>query len=168
MNMTVSAANPEERQLLDALLEKYNYEFSQYDLTEWDKNGLFGYTWLGNYFDGTPERYAYIVRCDGKPAGFALINNYPECSSQPCDHAVAEFFIGYPYRRQGVGSYVMREMFARHPGTWQIKYHPRNTASVFFWNRIAKEYACGDICAVYGDEDYPDGSKAQVLCFRSR
>lgn len=165
MKTEICPARAEERELLNNLLEKYNYEFSQYDMAAFDDNGMFGYTWLGCYFDGTPRRYAYIVRCDGRVAGFALINDHPERKDMPCDFAVAEFFIAYPYRRRGAGTEVMHRIFESHRGSWQIKYHPKNKASVCFWDGIAGANAAGGFVKLRGDEDYGDGSESVVLCF---
>ena len=79
------------------------------------------------------DRAAWFIRADRHLAGFVLVNRHPDCG-RPLDWAVAEFFVAYPFRRRGVGSAAMAEIFRRFKGNWQIKYHPRNETSAAFWH----------------------------------
>ena len=164
MQTKLLPAASSDRQRLENLLEKYIYEFSQYDKTHFDADGLFGYEWLPTYFEGRDDRAAYLIYAEGSLAGFALINRIAECD-RPLDWAVAEFFVAYPFRRNGVGSAAMEQVFARHSGRWQIKYHSKNLPSAAFWNGIARHYAAGSVETLFGAEDYADGTPATVLCF---
>lgn len=166
MQTKLIPAASSDRTRLENLLEKYNYEFSQYDKTRFDADGLFGYEWLPTYFEGNDDRAAYLIYADENLAGFALINRIAECG-RPLDWAIAEFFVAYPFRRSGVGSAAMEQIFARHSGRWQIKYHSKNLPSVAFWNGIARRYADGPVETLRGTEDYADGTPAAVLCFLS-
>ena len=161
MNVELRPVPPEERATLENLLEKYNYEFSQYDRAPFDETGLYHYRYLDLYWT-EDSRFPYFIRVDGALAGFALINAWPECD-RPLDHAVAEFFVSYNYRRGGVGTEVMRQLFQRHKGRWQLKYHPKNTASAAFWNRIAAAWDPG-YETLRGAEDYEDGTPSVALC----
>ncbi len=154
-----------EKEILSNLLEKYFYELSQYELFPFREDGLFGYDYLDSYWTEAGRR-AYFIRTGGRLAGCVLLNQHPARRDRPLDWAVAEFFIAYPYRRGGVGSAVMEELFARYPGNWQIMYHPKNTAGAAFWHRAAEKAAKGPVDLLEGDEPYEDGSPAQVLCFR--
>ena len=111
------------------------------------------------------DRAAYFIRVEGRLAGFVLLYRHAERRDRPVDWSVAEFFVAYPYRRRGVGSAAMAEVFARYPGHWQIGYHPKNLGSAAFWRRAAEKAASGPVEAVTGDQPYKDGSPAQVLCF---
>ena len=164
MNVQVTEVLPIEKETLRNLLEKYDYEFSQYDMIPFNEEGLYGYRYLDEYFS-EPDRAAYFIRADRRLAGFVLLNRHPACP-RPMDWAVAEFFVAYPFRRRGVGSAAMAEVFARYKGRWQIKYHPHNTASAAFWRAVAERGARGPVEAVTGDEPYQDGTAAEVLCFR--
>lgn len=164
MQTKLLPAASSDRQRLKNLLEKYNYEFSQYDKTHFDADGLFGYEWLPTYFEGRDDRAAYLIYAEESLAGFALINRIAECD-RPLDWAVAEFFVAYPFRRNGVGSAAMEQVFARHSGRWQIKYHSKNLPSAAFWNGIVRHYAAGSVETLFGAEDYADGTPATVLCF---
>lgn len=165
MKIVLKPVPPEQKDTLDNLLEKYNYEFSQYDRLPFGPDGLYHYWPLDAYWT-EPGRAAYFILVDEVLAGFVLINAHPECD-RPLDCAVAEFFVAYQYRRSGVGSEAMRQIFQRHRGQWHIKYHRKNAASVAFWHRIAQEYAAGPVEVVRGSEDYGDGTPAEVLVFRT-
>lgn len=165
MNIVLRPVLQEEKDTLNNLLEKYNYEFSQYDKIPFGADGLYHYWPLEAYWTEA-NRAAYFILVEDTLAGFALINAHPECD-HPLDWAVAEFFVAYPYRRSGVGSAVMAEIFLRHRGVWHIKYHPANTASAAFWNGIARKHASGEVKKLRGTEDYYDGTPAEVLVFRT-
>jgi len=64
----------EDREILANLLEKYDYEFSQYDDRDVNKLGLYGYKYLDFYWT-EDDRFAYFIEVDGKLAGFVMVNN---------------------------------------------------------------------------------------------
>ena len=166
MNIELKQVLEPDRDTLDNLLEKYNYEFSQYDKIPFGADGRYHYWPLDLYWTEA-DRAAYFILVDGNLAGFAMLNAHPECD-RPLDWAVAEFFVAYPYRRSGVGSRVMELLFQRHKGVWHIKYHPANTISVAFWNGVARAHAMGSIEKLRGTEDYYDGTPSEVLVFETK
>lgn len=165
MRIELIQVTANEKNTLSNLLEKYNYEFSQYDKRKFDENGLFGYKYLDNYFyeDG---RFAYFIMVDDELAGFALINKYHECE-RPIDWSIAEFFVSYNYRRNGVATKAIDLIFEKHKGYWHIKYHENNKASVVLWNNIAKKYSNGNYELCIGDEPFDDDTEASVLFFKN-
>lgn len=163
MNVELKRVTLEQKSTLANLLEKYNYEFSQYDKRKFDENGLFGYKYLNNYFTDN-DRFAYFITVNGELAGFALINKYHECE-RPIDWSVAEFFVSYNYRRQGVATEAVRQILERHKGYWHIKYHKNNIASVVLWNNVAKRFSNDNYELCIGDEPFGDGTEASVLFF---
>lgn len=164
MNTEIKPVKPSEKEILANLLEKYNYEFSQYDKRFFDHNGLFGYKYLDNYFTDN-DRFAYFIYADKVLAGFALINKYHECQ-RPIDWSIAEFFVAYNFRRQGVATEAVRQIFEIHKGFYHIKYHKKNQASSVLWNSIAKKYSDNNYVVCIGDEPFGDGTQATVLFFQ--
>lgn len=164
INVKLKQVNISEKNTLANLLEKYNYEFSQYDKRKFSSDGLFGYKYIDNYFTDE-DRFAYFITVDGELAGFALINKYHECD-RPIDWSVAEFFVSYNYRRQGVATKAVDMIFERHKGYWHIKYHKNNSASVVLWHNIAEKYDAGNYELCVGDEPFDDGTEASVLFFK--
>lgn len=165
MNVELKRVTINEKDTLANLLEKYNYEFSQYDKRKFNDKGLFGYKYIDNYFteDG---RFAYFIIANNELAGFALINKYHECE-RPIDWSVAEFFVSYNYRRQGVATRAVELIFNKHKGYWHIKYHKKNSASVVLWNNTAKKYSDNNYELCVGDEPFDDGTEASVLFFKT-
>lgn len=115
----------EEKEILLNLLEKYEYEFSQYTLIDVNPLGLYGYDYLDYYFT-EENRYAYFIKVDGKLAGFVMINDYPEIPDEKTDFCVSEFFVLFKYRKQGIGRKAIFEVLDKHRGKWQLKRHPKN------------------------------------------
>ena len=156
------------KETLRNLLEKYLCEFAQYTLCDVEEDGLYHYRWLDCYWTD-PNRYAYFIHVDGKLAGFAMVNDYPEIPDTRPDFCLAEFFVMPRYRRMGVGRAAAFQLFDRHRGQWQLKRHPRNTASVHFWNSVVEEYTKGCCRRIdsYPDPavNYEDGTPADVFFF---
>ena len=168
MDVELKQVNADEKEILRNLLEKYDYEFSQWDKRDVNKLGLFGYPYLDNYWT-EDNRWAYFILADGKLAGFAMVIDLPEVSDREMDFQMAEFCILIKYRRSGIGRQAFFQVLARHPGKWQLKRHPANTASVHFWDRVIQEYTKGrfELVKAYPDKAYDDGTLADVFFFES-
>lgn len=160
----------DEKSILNNLMEKYLYEFSQWELTDIGEDGLYGYEYLDCYFT-EKNRFPYFIKSDGKLAGFVLVSDYPEVVDEKTDFCLSEFFILYKYRRSGVGRDAVRQLLDKHHGKWQLKRHPHNTASVFFWDKVIDELTGGNyrLIKAYPDHnvDYEDGTPADVFFFEN-
>lgn len=84
------------------------------------------------------------------------------------DYAMAEFFVMYPYRRSGIGQYIAKYIFDKYPGNWEIGRHPKNIASVRFWDNVIKDYTNGQYEVIYScpEHQYSDGTLGDVLSFK--
>ncbi len=110
MNFELVPVKEEEKEILRNLLEKYLYEFSQYELEDVNPLGLYGYSYLDCYW--TEEgRWAFFLKADGRLAGLAMVNDYPEAGKT--DYCMSEFFVMYKYRRCGLGAWAVRQLFDR-------------------------------------------------------
>jgi len=158
----------EEKYILENLLEKYQYEFSQYACTKIHPSGLYGYDYLDYYFT-EEKRFAYFIKVNKSLAGFAMVNNYPVVPNKPTDFSIAEFFILYNYRKQGIGKVAACKVFDKHLGNWQLKRHPSNLDAVSFWNRVIDEYTNSNYTLINAFPDsevaYEDGVLADVFFF---
>lgn len=166
MNIELKRVAADEKEILRNLLEKYDYEFSQWDKRDVNKLGLYGYEYLDNYWT-EKNRFAYFILVEEHIAGFVMVNNYPEAEDQKTDFTVAEFFVMYKYRKCGVGSFAARQAFDLHQGKWQLKMHPHNIPSVHFWNKVVGEYTNGDYKLVtsYPGTEYDDGTLGDIIFF---
>jgi predicted acetyltransferase len=164
MDIKLVKVEVEDKEILKNLLEKYDYEFSQWDNRDVNKLGLYGYNYLDNYWT-EDNRWAFFIKVDEKLGGFVMINSYQE--AEETDYSMAEFFVMYKYRRNGVGKYAAIKTFDMFHGKWQLKRHPKNTASVYFWNKVIAEYTKGDYRLVegYPNSEYDDGTLGDMFFF---
>ena len=168
MQVELQPVSIEKREILANLLEKYEYEFSQWNLCDVNPLGLYGYKYLDCYWL-EENRWAYFILADGKLAGFVMVNDYAEAPERATDFSMAEFFVMHKYRRAGVGSFAAKAAFNLHRGRWQLKYHPKNTASAVFWPKVVEEYTNGayELVRAYPGTDYEDGTPRDVIFFEN-
>ncbi|OPZ83258.1 MAG: hypothetical protein BWY74_04488 [Firmicutes bacterium ADurb.Bin419] len=166
MHVVLRQAELDDREILANLLEKYNYEFSQYDNRDVNKLGYYGYKYLDHYWL-EDNRWAYFIEVDGKLAGFAMVNNFPEAEDRETDFSLAEFFVMYKYRRKGVGKKAFSMVADLHKGKWQLKRHPKNKVSVYFWDKAVSEYTKGkyELITSYPNTEYDDGTLGDIFFF---
>jgi predicted acetyltransferase len=147
MNLEVQPAALSDKPVLRNLLELCQHDYSEYDGEDVDEHGLFGYRYLDPYWT-EPERHPFLVRVDGRLAGFVLVRQIDTHLQQPV-YSIAEFFIMRKYRRQGVGQQVACSIFDLFPGQWSVCQEPANLPAQNFWRRVIDQYTEGD----YTDRD---------------
>lgn len=139
--LKVIEAKKEDRDTVMNLLEKYLYEFSQWEKTDVNDKGLYGYEYLDCYFE------------------------------EKTDFCLSEFFIMNKYRRKGYGKEAVFQVLNMHHGKWQLKRHPHNIGSVHFWNNVIAEYTKGNfrLMEKYPNKEvaYDDGTLADVFFFEN-
>jgi predicted acetyltransferase len=140
MHIAVDPAAFQEKIILRHLLELYRYEFSAFDGEDVDDVGLFGYRYLDHYWT-EPDRLPFLIRVDGRLAGFALLWLPADPGGGAAPNDIAEFFVLRKYRRLGVGRAVAVRLFGRFPGTWQVRELAENTAAQTFWRAVIGAYA---------------------------
>jgi predicted acetyltransferase len=167
MNITIDPVRKEEKEILRNLLEKYKYEFSQYDNNDVNNLGLYGYDYLDSYWT-EENRFPFFIKMDGKLAGFAMVNDYPEIKIET-NYCMSEFFVMYKYRKMGIGTYVANKVFDKFKGKWQLKRHPKNEASVKFWNKVISEYTKGKYELIKSSPEaiYEDGTHGDIFIFET-
>lgn len=158
----------EEKEILRNLLEKYGFEFSLYDGRDVGPLGLYGYSYLDHYWT-EENRFAFFMRVRGNLAGFMMINSNPEVLPGT-DYTMSEFFVMYKYRRIGIGQSMAARAFDMFQGVWQLKRHPKNLASVAFWDRVISAYTHGRFELFFGhpNAEYEDGTLGDVFLFDTR
>ena len=157
-----------EKEILRNLHEKYCYEFSQYN-NKLDVNelGLYGYDDLDNCW--TEENlFPYFMKIENKLAGFMIVNDSP-INGLETEWTMADFFVMYKYRKMGIGTFAVRNVFEKHKGKWGLMYHPHNIVSKKFWNKVVNEYTKGkyELITEYKEAVYEDGTNAEVLIFKT-
>jgi predicted acetyltransferase len=122
------------------LLELYVHDFSDIVAAELGDDGRFGYKNLALYWSEA-DRHAFLIKVDGKLAGFALVKAGSEISGNGAVWDMAEFFVIRGYRRQGVGSAAACEVLERLPGRWEVRVMDANYLAERFWERAIADFA---------------------------
>jgi predicted acetyltransferase len=142
MEIDLQPASINDKPVLRNLLELYQYDFSEYENSDVDQHGLYGYRYLDHYW-AEQGRYPFLLRVDGRPAGFALVRTIYEGPGNFV-HSVAEFFVMKKYRRHGVGRETARRLFEMFPGRWRVAEEEENYPAQAFWHTVIDEFTNGD------------------------
>jgi predicted acetyltransferase len=138
VDVAVVAASPQDRPIVERLLQLYEYDVSDFMDEDLDAEGVYQTTDTEAIW--RPGRHTILVKVDGKLAGFALIARHQSYLGDGGTHLVEEFFVMRKYRRRGVGEHVARTLFDRFPGRWEVSTTHQNTAAQAFWRRVIGRY----------------------------
>jgi predicted acetyltransferase len=139
----LDAATEADAALLSNLLELYIHDLSTaFPDIELGADGRFGYRRLPLYWS-EPERFAFLIRCDGRIAGFVLAMRGSPVTADPEVLDVAEFFVLRRYRRSGVGRRAAFLLWNRLPGTWTVRVSQGNPSALSFWSGVIGEFSNG-------------------------
>ncbi len=163
MNLDLSPASLAEKPTLKRLLELYLYDFTEYDDADLDDYGLYGYTYLDQYWN-EPNRWPFLMRVDDKLAGFALVRRLDASEGGPA-YSMAEFFVVRKYRGHGLGRQAARMLFERFPGRWRVAVWADNQPAQVFWHKVVEEFTGGDYSETWQDDEQ---WKGPVQTFHSR
>jgi predicted acetyltransferase len=159
-NIEIERASKDEKLILRHLMQLYSYDFTEFEDIEMDQHGLFHYDYFDHYWT-EEKRMPFLVRVDGKLAGFVLVKKEVKNDSSPY-FFMAEFFIMKKYRGQGIGQTVAFYFFDHFPGEWQVSEVARNLPAQAFWRKVIGRYTGGK----FMEEVMEDGDVLQV--FNSR
>ena len=129
----------EQQETLANLMQKYLYEMTRYYPIAMGADGRYNYKYLPLYFGDEPRRKAYFFYVGQTLVGFALINDY-SFTGEPTDNSIAEFTIFPSYRGQGYATAAVEALRRLRPGSWQLKYSPRNGPGAALWEKVAARY----------------------------
>lgn len=142
INWRLEPVTESERTLLERLFQLYYYDFSEFDPDDVDETGLFEVGGLDKY--GREAGHdAFLLRVEGKLAGFALVDERSPLPDGGDRHYIHEFHVLRAYRRKGLGTRMAWAMFDRYPGGWQIEQIGPNTEAQAFWRRAIDRYTGG-------------------------
>ena len=143
MGMRIEVADGNSaRTVIQNLFVTYMRELSDTACLNVREDGTFALApSLATYWDGTAGRHPFLIRADGKLAGFALIRRLTAATFA---HDMGEFFVLRKYRRTGVGRDAACGLFDRFPGNWEVRELPANTPAQALWRKIIGDYTAGD------------------------
>ena len=141
--VTLVQATRADAGVLENLLELYMHDLSVAFPIELGANGRFGYRRLGQYWAEPEGRFAFLIRYEGRLAGFALVTRGSPVAEDPDVLDVAEFFVIRGVRRSGVGKRAAHLLWQALPGDWTVRASEGNPGAVPFWARTVAEFSAG-------------------------
>jgi predicted acetyltransferase len=141
----IFAASLAQQPILANLIELYAHDFSEFHDLEMGEDGRFGYKHLPLYWQ-EPNRHPFLVRADGKLAGFVLVKRGSEVSADANVWDMAEFFVLRAFRGRGIGTRIAHEVWRKFPGLWEIRVMEANEPASRFWQSAVTAFA-GDTVA---------------------
>jgi predicted acetyltransferase len=157
------AAALHQQAVVANLLELYIHDFSEFHHVEIGEDGKFGYPNLSLYWS-EPDRYPFLVRVDGKLAGFVLVKK-STVSDRDAVWDMAEFFIVRRYRNRGIGTGAAHEVWKRFPGQWKVRVMQSNVLAHHFWERAISVFTGEAANPVHAEQG---GERWQVFSFESK
>lgn len=142
--VTLDPATPADATLLSNLLELYIHDMSAvFTQLEIGPDGRFGYARLPLYWAEPDKRFPFLIRCDGRIAGFVLAKRGSPASTDPAVLDVEEFFVMRQYRRAGVGRDAAFLLWRALPGDWTVRVAEQNRGALAFWAEVIREFTHG-------------------------
>jgi predicted acetyltransferase len=161
MKVEVIRAAPEQQPILAHLLELYAHDFSEIADLEIGADGRFGYEQLPLYWQ-EPQRHPFLIKVNGKLAGFVFVHQGSLISGEKEIWDVAEFFVVRGYRRHGIGMKAAQQVWKMFSGQWEVRVMERNVAAKEFWERAVSEFTGETARAVTVEKD---GKRWHVFSF---
>ncbi|KYF70620.1 GNAT family N-acetyltransferase [Sorangium cellulosum] len=141
---SLDAATSSDALLLSNLLELYIHDLSDlFPGIELGADGRFGYPRLPLYGSERDRRFAFIIRCGGRVAGFVLATRGSPAAEDPDVLDIAEFFVLRGYRRSGVGRRAAFLLWSGLPGTWTVRVSEGNRGALAFWSGVIADFTKG-------------------------
>src|SRR3954463_12136899 len=140
--ISLDPASAAERPVLENLFQLYADDWSELGWLDVGRDGRFADPSLDEYWQ-EGHHHPFLIRVDGRPAGFVLIAARSRLTGAADVFDMAEFFVMRKYRRQGVGFAAASAAFDRFPGRWEIRQRDENAAATLFWRRVIVRYTGG-------------------------
>jgi len=103
----------------------------------------FTYPRLPLYWSESARRFAFLLRCDGRLAGFVLVTRGSPAAEDPETLDITEFFVLRRHRRSGVGRQAAFLLWNRFPGKWTVRVSLGNAGALAFWHSVIAELTGG-------------------------
>ena len=137
--LQVSHATLADQLPIRRMLELYQHDLSHIWDQDLDEHGEYGYA-LDRYWHA-PVHQAFVFRCDGHYAGFALVDD--DVCLRDSQLWMAQFFVLRKYRRRGVGAQAAMQVFDSIRGRWEVGQMAGNEPARDFWRAVIGRYTQG-------------------------
>jgi aminoglycoside 6'-N-acetyltransferase I len=131
-----------DREWLSHVFPLYLHDLSGFGLTFYtlDDRGVWTPDHRADWLEDDGDHPLIIVH-EGRPVGFALVNQAPSPHMRPdMDFRLSEFFVLRAHRGREIGRRAARALFDRFRGRWEISALPGNEPAIGFWRRVVAEH----------------------------
>ena len=132
-----------DKDIIYNLMQIYTYELSFFEDETTNfrilGTGLFEMSKYLDLYWKEINRYPYLLKCNGKLAGFSLVRLNEENM-----YEIAEFFVINKYRKLGAGGFMANKIFEKHHGKWEIRTLLKNKQAQVFWRKIVTNASNGN------------------------
>lgn len=164
MSVEVIPATRADEPVLANLLELYAHDFSEFvSGIEVGDDGRFGYPRLRLYWEEEGRR-AFLIKSEGRLAGFAFVTRGSCVSGRADVWDVAEFFVLRGHRRRGVGQAAAHVLWNTMRGAWEVRVMETNRAAAEFWARAVAAFKGAEVRPALVEVD---GARWRVFSFES-
>lgn len=129
----------EHASTLDNLTQLYAYDFSDQVPLDLNSSGRFDIS-FGDDWWANAGHAAFIIRVNGKLAGFALARKGSRVSGADDVMDVAEFFVARAFRGKKVGTTAAHALFNAFPGKWEVRVLKTHAAALRFWSHAIASF----------------------------
>jgi predicted acetyltransferase len=143
-SISLDQATEADSPLLANLLELYIHDMSEvFPHVRLGPDGRFGYSRLPLYWSEPDRRFAFLIRCDDRIAGFILVTRGSPAVPDPNVLDVAEFFVLRQFRRAGTGRQAAFLLWNRLGGMWIVRVLEKNRGALAFWRDTIATFTTG-------------------------
>lgn len=137
-SLSIQPAKSEEKALLFRLLQLYFFDSTRWSGEDLQEDGLYecGEAGLTIYFDSDSGNRAYLLRVDGKPAGFALVETVPFEGREISEFA--DLFVLPKYRRLGLASAATTRIVINSAEPWLLAIFRSDGEAMRYWKSSFK------------------------------
>jgi predicted acetyltransferase len=152
-NLSIELAKPGEKALLSRLLQLYFFDSTPWSGEDIQEDGRYDCNDdnLLSYSDSAGTYRAYILRVDGKPAGFALVEDVEFEGKQISEFA--DLFVLPKYRRLGLASAATRKLVLDSERTWLFAVFRKDEQALRYWQSSFKRLPFKSVRAAEDQED---------------
>lgn len=138
-DLSVEAAKHQDKDLLSRLLQLYFFDSTHWSKEDIQEDGLYecDEESLLNFLDSESSYRAYILRVDGRPAGFALVEDVSFEGTLISEFA--DLFVLPKSRRLGLASLATRRLVVNSDKAWLIAVFREDAEAMRFWQSAFKK-----------------------------
>ncbi|MCW3060499.1 MAG: hypothetical protein JWQ02_2320 [Capsulimonas sp.] len=167
-----SVASADEAYIIANLWNLYQYDLSEAGDTPINAHGLFEDADVASRDLLDSIRYwwerpniliPFIIRADGRAAGFGMVGAAPGCAPKGCDYFMHEFFVVREFRGRDIARAATATIFGTLPGRWELRVMLENSRALAFWRAAIKS---GNYSSVVETRKYIEVDSQDKIVFQ--